>query len=151
MAVSRRHLLGFAPAFLAATTTPTAFAQESHAAERTAGLTREGFAKLVNSSFTVQLATGTHAYLVLGSVEDLNRKADSDESAMAVPPPRRRSFTPQTDSFALHFYGAGAGLSQQTYTVEHDSLGRFELFLVPSGPSSYTATFNRLVGPGSRR
>jgi uncharacterized protein DUF6916 len=32
-------------------------------------------------------------------------------------------------------------LPQQTYKVEHDELGGFELFLVPLGPGRYEAVF----------
>jgi uncharacterized protein DUF6916 len=32
-------------------------------------------------------------------------------------------------------------LPQQTYKVEHDELGEFDLFLVPLGPGRYEAVF----------
>src|SRR4051794_22326006 len=118
MPVSRRSLFGFAPAIFAATQTSVqAQEQDAKSANRTAGLTRESFEKLVNSSFTVHSANGPRSYLVLTGTKDLTRRPAVDHVTMAVPPPRRRSSTPQTDSFALTFYGAGASISQNTYAV----------------------------------
>ncbi len=54
------------------------------------------------------------------------------------------------ECFSLLFRGGGGpALPQGTYTVEHPSLGRFQLFLVPAGTDSngvqgYLATINRL-------
>jgi hypothetical protein len=93
----------------------------------------------------VKLQDGTRAWLVLLRVEESNTTAFIDQASMAVRPPHARILPPRTESFAVHFYGAGASLGQDTYTVDHATLGTFDLFLVPSGPSSYTAVFNRLV------
>jgi hypothetical protein len=101
----------------------------------------------VNTSFAVRSDSGARAWLVLLSVEDLNQKEGAAVPAMAVPPPRLRKPQPKTDAFALHFSGAGAGLKQGTYTLEHPALGVFDLFLVAPGGASYTAVFNRLLGP----
>lgn len=67
----------------------------------------------------------------------------------------RESPSPQDDAkgiehFALRFEGPSSlPLSQGTYSVKHDTLGKFKLFIVPSGDGqsglSYTAIFNRLV------
>ena len=54
------------------------------------------------------------------------------------------------ECFSLLFRGGGgSALPQNTYTVDHPSLGRFQLFLVPTGPDDngaqgYLATINRL-------
>lgn len=56
---------------------------------------------------------------------------------------------PNVEQFAVHFRGPAAPrLNQQIYRVEHDKLGRFELFLVAvaGDPQSitYEAVFHRL-------
>jgi hypothetical protein len=54
------------------------------------------------------------------------------------------------ECFSLTFLGFGRqSLEQQTYTVEHSSLGKFEMFLVPvhenrRGAQHYQAIFTRL-------
>lgn len=53
------------------------------------------------------------------------------------------------ECFSLLFRGEAVALPQGTYTVEHASLGRFALFLVPAGADArgvqgYLATINRL-------
>lgn len=47
------------------------------------------------------------------------------------------------ESFSLLFEGpADAPIGQGLVPLEHDDLGRLELFLVPVGPGSYEAAFN---------
>jgi hypothetical protein len=51
------------------------------------------------------------------------------------------------ECFSLMFRGSeSVGLRQNTYTVEHDALGKFEMLLVPIGNKQgyYEALFNRL-------
>jgi hypothetical protein len=104
----------------------------------------------LNSSFEVQSASGKRAWLVLTSVEDLNKTPTRDAAVLGAPAPQRFNATPRTDTFALHFYCAGDSLVQDTYTVSHATLGKFDLLIVPLGVSTYVAVFNRLVGPASR-
>ena len=56
--------------------------------------------------------------------------------------------TPIATSFSLLFRRSGAALPQDTYMLDHDWLGTFPLFLVPSGDitnsSTCTATFTLL-------
>jgi hypothetical protein len=51
------------------------------------------------------------------------------------------------ECFVLRFRGTET-LQQNTYTIEHEVLGRFELFLVPAGRNKksvyYQAVINRL-------
>lgn len=52
--------------------------------------------------------------------------------------------------FSIQFQGPGnLFLTQRTYTLEHEILGAFDLFLVPVGKNSkgfeYEAVFNRLA------
>ena len=58
--------------------------------------------------------------------------------------------SPRQVQFAILFQGPGnLLLPQGTYTLEHEALGRFELFLVPVGKNSdgfqYEAVFNRMA------
>lgn len=53
------------------------------------------------------------------------------------------------ECFSLLFRGGSQAWAQNTYTISHPSLGRFLLFLVPTGPDDngaqgYLATINRL-------
>jgi hypothetical protein len=53
------------------------------------------------------------------------------------------------ECFSLLFRGGSRALPQNTYTINHPSLGKFLLFLVPAGPDDngaqgYLATINRL-------
>jgi hypothetical protein len=112
-------------------------------------LTRARFEALVNSGFEVRTASGDRNYLVLASVEDLKIAEPVSEANIAVRAPRPSAAAPRTETFALHFYGSGPKLPQDTYKVTQASLGTFDLFIVPSG-NSYLAVFNRLVGRGAR-
>lgn len=61
----------------------------------------------------------------------------------------RSNATTRTDRecFSLIFRGSeSAGLRQDTYAVEHDALGKFEMLVVPIGNKQghYEAVFNRL-------
>jgi hypothetical protein len=60
--------------------------------------------------------------------------------------------TPKQEQFSLRFRGDRANIyPQRIYAVKHDSIGEFELFLVPVGRDDsgtfYEAVFNRLVKP----
>jgi hypothetical protein len=58
--------------------------------------------------------------------------------------------TPKQEQFSLRFRGdSGLVFPQRIYTVKHDSIGDFELFLVPiardDSGTYYEAVFNRFV------
>ena len=60
-----------------------------------------------------------------------------------------KDFSPRTEQFSLIFRGPSAlYLAQGIYHIEHDTLGAFDLFLVPVGPDDaglcYESVFNRL-------
>jgi hypothetical protein len=93
----------------------------------------------------------------LVSVKYINAPAALDDSAAIhmvgrVP---RRSVGPAITSFSLRFRKTGVALPQGTYTMDHDWLGTFPLFLVPAGKSgsqsTYTATFSVLDQTGSQK
>ena len=53
------------------------------------------------------------------------------------------------ECFSLLFRGGSVALPQDTYWIDHPSLGRFQMFLVPGGPDgkgaqSFAAVINRV-------
>jgi len=154
MAVSRRNFLVAGQTLLAAAALPMKFFGAAGAlglgssdAEILASANRGTFLPLVNSSFAVRSGLLTPAWLTLLSVEDMNPKTPIHATPMAVGLKRSKVAPPQlTDTFALQFYATGEKLEQGTYELEHHSLGRFSLFLVPSGTSTYIAVISHLLG-----
>jgi hypothetical protein len=64
---------------------------------------------------------------------------------------RGRTASEDRESFSVIFQGPGDRLlPQRTYSLEHDILGRFDLFIVPVGQDQsgfqYQAIFNRRSG-----
>lgn len=93
-------------------------------------LTKEKFAESLNTKFRVGAETaGTVEIELVQLVEGVS--------------------TPRQEQFSLLFLGPlDRFLMQKTYRVEHDSLGEFDMFLVPVGRGQdgfqYEAIFNRL-------
>jgi len=145
MKISRRRLFQMGQACLAAAAVPEVFAADGEGEagnRRLALLSRAEFAPHVGSSFGVR-TEGSTSWLRLVAIEDGSAPAGDYSNV----PARFRPKGPATkvDAFALRFVGPGAGLTQNTYVVEHASLGRFPLFLTPAGENGYTAIFNRIV------
>ena len=95
-----------------------------------ATLTAEEFSKHVNTKFRVSLEQPLE--LVLSEVKNYVAR-ENEESGM--------------ERFSLFFTGpAELKLTQQTYRMEHEQMGAFELFLVPIAGGekgfSYEAVFN---------
>jgi hypothetical protein len=107
------------------------------ASAATASLDREAFARHLNTNFVLQHET-TRASVRLVEVRDAPRYVKTGTA-------KKRG-----ECFSLLFLGAAnTALRQQTYTVEHGSLGKFALLVVPMGKgrpgaSYYEAVFNRL-------
>jgi hypothetical protein len=99
-----------------------------------ANYTKSAFSSYLNSIF--QLYTGYSVVEVtLVEVKDLL--------------PKGSTATDGRECFSLLFRGGTTVLRQSTYRIDHPSLGRFQLFLVPGGPDdvgaqSYVAIINRL-------
>lgn len=95
---------------------------------------RSAFASYLNSIF--QLYTGYSVVEVaLVEVKDLLPPASSPATGR--------------ECFSLLFRGGSVALPQNTYRIDHPSLGSFNLFLVPGGPDdvgaqSYVAIINRV-------
>ena len=97
-------------------------------------LTHATFAGVVGTGFRVEVSRSWSPTIHLLSVRSL--------IAQAVPPPTG-------EGFSLLFAGVlTERFPQATYTVDHSTLGRFDMFLVPVGPAGqdqrYEAVFNRL-------
>jgi hypothetical protein len=97
--------------------------------------TRQTFVPYVNSIFKVN--SELLAEIVLIEVKETPLVVD-----------KRSTRIPTGENFTLTFRGPNrTRFEQNTYTVEHAALGKFELFLVPTGlPSSeqlYVAVINR--------
>jgi hypothetical protein len=94
---------------------------------------RSAFASYLNSIF--QLYAGYSVVAVtLVEVKDLQPAATAADGR---------------ECFSLLFRGGSAALTQNTYRIDHPSLGSFNLFLVPGGPDSvgaqsYVAIINRI-------
>jgi hypothetical protein len=149
MAVSRRTFLVAGQTLLAAAALPLKFfgagTLESDSANtaKLASWTKGTFQPLVSSSFAVHSGSRTTAWLTLLSVEDMNSKTPTKTAPMAFGL-KTLSTQPTVDTFALHFHGTGEALPQGTYELEHHSLGRFSLFVVPSGTTTYTAIISHI-------
>jgi len=93
-------------------------------------MTRDSFTPLLQSSFVANSGATKTTWLTLIAVKDASTPGVT-----------------KTDAFTLYFQGVGEPLKQETYPLTHPSLGRFRLFIVPAGNSTYAATINHLVGP----
>ena len=101
-------------------------------------LSRESFARHLNTNFSFRHRDAS-ATLELVEVNDLTPVAGRPSAAATG-----------KECFAAVFVGsAKTPLLQETYTVTHGSLGKFEMFVVPVGKNNrkgmyYEAVFNRL-------
>jgi hypothetical protein len=100
-------------------------------------ITRQMFADAVNSTFVITHPVHGRVETYLKEVEDLR------------PPAFKNNPTTGHESFNLIFVSqSGIEFSQGTYDMEHEKLGRFELFIVPGVSRrygrNYGASINRL-------
>jgi hypothetical protein len=104
------------------------------AADPLSTYTRSTFSSYLNSIF--RLYTGYSTIdVALVEVKDLTPGANTAQTG--------------AECFSLLFRGGNVALRQNTYKIEHASLGTFPLFLVPAGPDdngaqSFVAIINRL-------
>jgi len=94
-------------------------------------LTKSAFAENLNTKFWLRDPAGERVAI------DLVELNDSRSS-------------PQNEAFSLLFRGDSRQVyPQRLYSVEHDTMGAFDLFLVPVGRDEkgtfYEAVFNRLL------
>jgi hypothetical protein len=100
------------------------------------GLSRSGFQAALQTRFRLRSHADPHIELVLVEVRAVGSACGDAEAG----------------SFAILFHGpADPLLPQRTYFFEHDTLGSFELFIVPIGRDQegcrYEAVFNHQSSP----
>jgi len=99
-----------------------------------ATLTEQEFSKHVDTDFRVKLDTPEPVNLRLVEVKSYKKK-DEEHGGM--------------ERFSLFFTGRGNLVPQKTYSVSHDEMGEFELFLVPIGRTEdgfrYESVFNYFI------
>jgi uncharacterized protein DUF6916 len=151
MPVSRRAFLVAGQSLLAAAALPMKFFGASAAELGTSNTsnmtawTKSTFQPLVSSSFAIRSGLRTSAWLTLLSVEDLNSKTPAQTGQMAFGLKSLKTIQPTIDTFALRFHLTGENLPQGTYDLEHPTLGKFSLFIVPSGATTYTAVISHIL------
>jgi hypothetical protein len=150
MPVSRRTFLVAGQTLVAAAALPLKFfgaATSQFGSLNAANLalwTKGTFEPLVSSSFAVHSGALVTTWFTLLSVEDMNLKTPGQTAPMAFGLRTLRTTQPAINTFALHFHGTGETLRQGTYELEHHTLGKFSLFVVPSGTTTYTAIISHL-------
>ncbi len=98
-------------------------------------LTSQDFSAYLNHSFRIQNGPAQPLDLELIQVTDLGSESNSAQAAARQP-------------FSLVFRGptSDSYLPQRIYTLEHERMGRLDIFLVPIGPDKqgmrYEAIFN---------
>ncbi len=112
-------------------------------------LSKRDFTGLINGSFAVHQGTGT-TWLTLLSVDDMSPKRPTYGPPLVIPPSMKLPVHPGLETFALRFSSTGNSLPQDTYLIENNFLGRLSMFLVPSGPSMYTAIISRFADAPQR-
>ncbi len=106
------------------------------------------FLPCVGTEFAVQQTPDQKVWLLLTAVTDMTAAPVASAVTMAVQPPKATTPAPNVDCFVLSFRASLAQpLTQNTYTLDHATLGQFPLFIVPAGqdPQLYYAVVNRLL------
>ena len=103
-------------------------------------LSLKKFAAQTNTAFRVQLE----------EADPLSIRLIEAKSVTGPDPDAAASGDAEYEAFSLIFEGPGDFmLPQQIRTIEHDTIGRFEIFLVPIGNErgayQYEALFNRRI------
>ena len=155
MPVSRRGFIFAGQTLLAAAALPMKFfaasvpeAGVSNTPNMTSW-TKNTFQPLVSSSFRVHTGQLANTWLTLLSVQDMNAKTPAASGAAGFALSLLKTRPAVLDTFALHFQGTGEALPQGTYELEHHTLGKFSLFIVPSGATTYTAVISHLLNGGA--
>jgi hypothetical protein len=155
MSISRRRFLGTGSLVALTAGFPLkALAEEAGAIERrgsksksfpasgvsleAVGLNSEAFSRCLNTKFRVHKRNADAAILKLVEVKHWQSGSS-----------RSRNATTGRECFSVMLLGSrNTQLRQDTYAVEHESLGKFQLFIVPMNESKqglhYEAVFNRL-------
>jgi hypothetical protein len=112
-----------------------------------AAWTQAAFQQCLGTEFALQQTPDQKVWLLLTAVADMSGVQVVKPVTMAVPAPKPQSPAPDLDCFILSFRASLAQpLTQNTYQLDHATLGQFPLFIVPAGqdPQLYYAVVNRL-------
>lgn len=162
MTSSRRSFLHKAAVFAAATVVSNrGFAQseehepttnERFGLQTLASDPQETFEKWIGGAFRVSFGGKRYGTLVLASVVSANyprSKAERELMGRSRPISMGVSVR-EVKATTLEFERMGAYLPQETFTLDHDWLGRFNLLLEPclysNGKITYVAIFTRFTG-----
>jgi hypothetical protein len=109
-----------------------------------AGVSSQTFEQWIGSSFRVSLGKQSQGSLLLTAVNVI-KPANPQAHENTKLQPEGGSILgslkqPSVTSFSLHFQRSGTPLQQNTYLLDHNWLGTFPLFLVPSGLSARSST-----------
>jgi Ser/Thr protein kinase RdoA (MazF antagonist) len=115
--------------------------------------TAENFEQWIGGKFRLKLRGAPWGSVVLTKVSAETsphpRKSPMSE-AMPVEPRPGQVMVPEVDAIFLVFKRSNTPLDQETFTLDHDWLGTFDLLLVPSrnrrGTTFSTAILTRLTG-----
>ncbi len=119
--------------------------------ENLSRMTAETFKPWVGSVFDVYSDSSGSALVILDEVQDPPAFSKPGKGSGAAKKTALQALSDsKTKVFALRFKSlSGDPLSQGTYVFRNGALGRFALFVVPSGdgadPMYYTALVNRLI------
>jgi hypothetical protein len=158
---SRRHFLATSTAAIAVATLPTPLFAERLGGEVFTNGSLGAYAQgiLSQANFESRLGSIFKAFLDNDKVAYLRLQTVTGTSASSTPPlptqgrvslsQARRAPTfnsPQITSFQLSFSTGGAIVTQGSYLLDNDTLGRFACFLVPGAEGFCGATFAYLPG-----
>jgi len=166
MTITRRHFLETASiTALAGAILPGALAQRGRPLNEDTfspdgmaifyGVSPQTFKSLIGEDFAASLGgkpLGSLTLIKVNAAAPANQPEPATGARLVgrVPKPSQQA----TTSFTLRFQGTGAGLEQETYTLNHPALGSFPLFIVPASrevnPPTYTAVFNQLAPSENR-
>jgi hypothetical protein len=108
------------------------------------GVSSQTFEQWIGSSFRVSLGKQSQGSLLLASVKVTEAAKSQAREGITFQPGAGVIFgslkQPSVASFSLHFQRSGTPLQQNTYLLDHNWLGTFPLFLVPSGLSARLST-----------
>jgi hypothetical protein len=136
----RQFLSGCSTLVLASTVSPTVMSAAS--LRRDSDVKQPGFdafSECVNSTFVVERETGRSVALELVKARQQPK----------CPVSKANALDSNHEKFSLLFRGpCSEALDQNTYTFQHEQLGRIEIFIVPVGVKDpgheyYQAIFNR--------
>jgi hypothetical protein len=120
-----------------------AFSSTPNSAQTSALLNQQAFSNCLGSEFRIADGEGARIRAKLIEVYDWKPKLAKQSKGLVS-----KTIVPKECFSAVFLAPRGARLLQHTYQVEHSTLGKFSLFLVPAGRSRqgtyYEAVFNDL-------